>query len=118
MGAKIGWGLALVAIAAAAGEYLYFSDHEQKALAEQAASYEEQLAKVFRTRLKDGREVADGATVGTVLTDALKSVAALHQKNPDVDLARLRPAVDKLAQSNNPVLRSEAERTLIVLNRK
>jgi hypothetical protein len=46
MGAKIGWGLALVAIAAAVGEYLYYSDHEAKALAAQAASYEEQMAKV------------------------------------------------------------------------
>jgi hypothetical protein len=46
MGAKIGWGLALVAIAAAVGEYLYFTDHEAKALAAQAATYEEQMAKV------------------------------------------------------------------------
>ena len=46
MGAKIGWGLALVAIAAAVGEYLYFTDHEAKALAAQAVGYEEQMAKV------------------------------------------------------------------------
>ena len=46
MGAKIGWGLALVAIAAAVGEYLYYSDHEQKALAAQAAEYEAKLAAV------------------------------------------------------------------------
>jgi len=46
MGAKIGWGLALVAIVAAVGEYLYYSDHEAKALAEQAATYEAQMAQV------------------------------------------------------------------------
>jgi hypothetical protein len=46
MGAKIGWGLALVAIAAAVGEYLYYSDHEQKALAAQAAEYETKMAAV------------------------------------------------------------------------
>ncbi len=46
MGAKVGWGLALVAIAAAVGEYLYYSDHEAKALAEQAATYEAQMAQV------------------------------------------------------------------------
>ena len=46
MGAKIGWGLALVAIAAAVGEYLYYSDHEQKALAAQAAEYEAKMAAV------------------------------------------------------------------------
>lgn len=46
MGAKIGWGLALVAIAAAVGEYLYYSDHERKALAAQAAEYEAKMAAV------------------------------------------------------------------------
>jgi len=46
MGAKIGWGLALVAIAAAAGEYLFFSGHEKQALAEQAAAYEAKLQQV------------------------------------------------------------------------
>jgi hypothetical protein len=43
---KIGWGLALVAIAAAVGEFMYFSGHEQKALAEQAAAYDAQVAQV------------------------------------------------------------------------
>jgi hypothetical protein len=46
MGAKIGWGLALVAIAAAVGEYLYYADHERKALAAQAAEYEAKMAAV------------------------------------------------------------------------
>lgn len=46
MGAKIGWGLALVAIVAAVGEYLYYSGHEAKALAEQATAYETQMAQV------------------------------------------------------------------------
>jgi hypothetical protein len=46
MGAKIGWGLALVAIAAAVGEYLYYSDHEQKALAAQAADYDARMTAV------------------------------------------------------------------------
>jgi hypothetical protein len=46
MGAKIGWGVALVAIAAAVGEFLYYSTHEAKALAEQAATYDAQMAQV------------------------------------------------------------------------
>ncbi|MGH8441347.1 MAG: hypothetical protein ACRETF_00400 [Nevskiaceae bacterium] len=46
MGAKVGWGLALVFGVAAVGEYLYYSSHEAKALAEQAATYEEQMAQV------------------------------------------------------------------------
>lgn len=43
---KMGWGLALVAIAAAVGEYLFFNGHEQKALAAQAAEYEARMAAV------------------------------------------------------------------------
>ena len=46
MGAKIGWGLALVFGVAAVGEYLYYSGHEAKALAEQAATYDAQMAQV------------------------------------------------------------------------
>ncbi|MGQ0587070.1 MAG: hypothetical protein ACT4PK_07700 [Gammaproteobacteria bacterium] len=46
MGAKIGWGLALVFGVAAVGVYLYYSTHEAKALAEQAAAYEAQMAQV------------------------------------------------------------------------
>lgn len=46
MGAKIGWGLALVFGIAAVGEYLYYSGHEAKALAEQAATYDAQMEQV------------------------------------------------------------------------
>ena len=46
MGGKISWGLALVFLAAAVGEYLYYSTHEAKALAEQAATYDAQMAQV------------------------------------------------------------------------
>ncbi len=67
MGAKIGWGLALVAIAAAVGEYLYYSDHEQKALAAQAASYEEQLAKVKADANLVATDVQDNAAAEKVV---------------------------------------------------
>ena len=43
---KISWGLALVFGVAAVGEYLYYSTHEAKALAEQAATYDAQMAQV------------------------------------------------------------------------
>ena len=46
MGGKISWGLALVFGVVAVGEYLYYSTHEAKALAEQAATYEAQMAQV------------------------------------------------------------------------
>src|SRR5207237_7199431 len=56
---------------------------------------EESQAKNFRTHLKDGKEVADGATVGNVLTGALRAVAELHRKKPELDLTKLNPAIDK-----------------------
>jgi hypothetical protein len=67
MGAKIGWGLALVAIAAAVGEYLYYSDHEAKALAAQAASYEEQMAKVKADAAAQIKTVTDNAAADKVI---------------------------------------------------
>lgn len=76
---------------------------------------EEQQARNFQTRLKDGRVVADGTMVRSVLTGALKSIAELHARNPSIDLSALVPAIDKLAGSDNPVLKTEAERTLIIL---
>lgn len=79
---------------------------------------EELLAQAFRTRLKDGRVVADGALVGSVLTGTLKSIVELQRRKSDLDLSSLYPAIDKLAQSDNAVLRQEAERTLIALKRK
>ncbi len=75
-------------------------------------------AKTFNIRLQDGRDVADGATVGSIMTGALKSIAELHRKRPGMDLSSLYSAIDKLARSSNPVLRQEAERTQIALNRK
>lgn len=78
---------------------------------------EESQAKFFKTQMQDGRQVADGATVGNVLIGALKAVAELHRKRPDLDLSKLTPAIDKLAQSDNPALRKEAERTQLALNR-
>ena len=44
--AKMGWGLALLFGAAAVGVYVYFSGHEQQALAEQAAAYEAKMTAV------------------------------------------------------------------------
>ena len=72
MGAKIGWGLALVAIAAAVGEYLYYSDHEQKALAAQAADYDARMAAVqaeaaAKVKLAQDTAAADKLSLQTEL---------------------------------------------------
>jgi len=82
MGAKIGWGLALVAIAAAVGEYLYYSGHEAKVLAEQAASYEEQLAKVKADAAAQVKTAQDNAAAEKmILTTELE-----FQKLPELPL--------------------------------
>lgn len=75
-------------------------------------------ASAFRMKLKDGREVPDGELVMSNVAGALKSVVELHHKKPNVDLSELFPAVEKLTQSANPDLRTQAERTLIDLGRK
>ena len=82
MGAKIGWGLALVAIVAAVGEYLYFSTHEQQALAEQAASYEEQMAKVKADAAAQIKTVQDNAAAEKMIL----STELEFQKLPELPI--------------------------------
>lgn len=82
MGAKIGWGLALVAIAVAVGEYLYYSDHEQKALAAQAASYEEQMAKVKADAAAQIKTVTDDAAAEKMIL----STELEFQKLPELPI--------------------------------
>jgi hypothetical protein len=79
---------------------------------------EDYQAKAFHMKLKDGRDVPDGATIGTILSGALRSVADLHHKQPSLELSTLRPAIDKLAHSDNAALRQEGERTLAALDSK
>jgi hypothetical protein len=76
----------------------------------------QQLANC-RTTTKDGQEVTDlQAATGTV-TNALKAIAELHRRRPEMDLSSLNPAIDKLTQSSNAALRTEAERTRVALGR-
>lgn len=67
---------------------------------------------------KDGSKVADEATAYLTVLTALKAVQELHNKQPDrlVGRASLAAAVEKLAQSKNPAVRTEAERTRILLS--
>jgi len=79
---------------------------------------EDQQRRNFRIQLKTGNEIADEALVFSTLRGALKGIAELHRKKPDLDLSSFLPAIDKLSHSDNPELRAEAERTQIALNRK
>ena len=64
---KIGWGLALVFGVAAVGEFLYYSGHEQKALAEQAAGYEAKMQIVQAQAAAQIKTTQDNATAEKVI---------------------------------------------------
>ena len=64
---KIGWGLALVFGAAAVGEYLYYSGHEQKALAEQAAGYEAKMQAVQAQAAAQVKTAQDNAAAEKIV---------------------------------------------------
>ena len=70
---------------------------------------------VLRPR-NGGPDRPNEEVVGQTLTNALTAVAELHKRRPDMDLSTLKPAVDALAASGNPDLRSEAEKTKLALN--
>ena len=69
---------------------------------------------VLRPR-NGGAEQPNEELVGQTLINALKAVAELHKKRPDLDLSTLAPAVDALAASGNPDVRTEAEKTRLAL---
>jgi hypothetical protein len=72
----------------------------------------------FRLKLQDGRDVPDQGEAQTAVESALKAIAVLHRKRPDIDLTRLHPAIEKVAQGNNEVLKQEAKKTQVALGIK
>lgn len=79
---------------------------------------EEAQRENFRVKRQAGPDTPDEAPARAAVLGALQAVAELHQKRPQLDLAALRPAVERLAHSGAPAVRAEAERTLIVLGNK
>jgi len=69
---------------------------------------------VLRPR-KGGADRPNEEVIGQSLLNALKAVAELHRQRPDMDLSSLAPAVDALAGSGNPEVRTEAEKTKLAL---
>ena len=69
---------------------------------------------VLRPR-KGGADRPNEEVIGQSLLNALKAVAELHRQRPDMDLSSLTPAVDALARSSNPEVRTEAEKTKLAL---
>jgi hypothetical protein len=79
---------------------------------------EEQQRQNFRTILKGGKETINEMEAFQVVSSTLKAVEELHRRRPDMDLSPLYPAIDKLAESPNPALRSEAAHTRLDLGIK
>src|SRR5579875_112153 len=79
---------------------------------------EEELRRIFVVQSKkDGAEQPDQAVVVQIMLNALKAVAELHRKNPQLNLSSLRPNLDKLAHNPNPAVQTEAGRVVLVLSK-
>ena len=76
---------------------------------------EQKQLQNFRIQLKDGKDVPDVAEALTTVEAALKALADLHAKRPDLDLSSFNAAVEKLTQHDNKVIQQEAKRTQIAL---
>jgi len=78
---------------------------------------EEELQSIFVVQAKNGgAERPDQALVVQILLNALKAVAELHRKNPQLDLSSLRPNLDKLAHNPNSAVQTEAGRVVLALS--
>lgn len=79
---------------------------------------EERLRENFRLRRAGGTDTVDESTVRTTLLSTLQALTELHQRQPEKDLTAVKPALQKLAQSNVKGLQVEAEKTLLALGDK
>jgi hypothetical protein len=78
---------------------------------------EEELRGIFVVQSKNGgAERPDQAVVVETMLNALKAVAELHHKNPQLDLSPLRPNLDKLAHNPNAAVQTEAGRVVLALS--
>lgn len=79
---------------------------------------ESQQLRNFRATLKDGREVPDEQSAREAVIGTLRAVADLHRKRPTLDLGVVKPAVAKLTESGNVVVRTEAKAAQLALDTK
>ncbi len=78
---------------------------------------EEELRSIFVVQSKKGgAEQPDQAAVVETMLNALKAVAELHRKNPQLDLSSLQPNIDKLAHNPNAAVQTEAGRVVLALS--
>jgi hypothetical protein len=70
-----------------------------------------ELATAFRVKNARGRQETDQSAVVSTLTSAMRGLVELHRRQPQLNLHRFRPAIAKLTEASNVIVRQEAERT-------
>jgi hypothetical protein len=76
---------------------------------------EDQQLRNFRVKMQDGTEVPDDGAARMTVISALQAINELHSRRPDINLSELDPAIDKLVGSSNTAVRTEANRTKLLL---
>lgn len=78
----------------------------------------ERLGKVFVLQQPGGEERPEAALISGLVAGTLKAMGELHRRRPELPLDRYRPAISKLIESNDPAIRTGAERLLGELSAK
>src|SRR5262245_3206461 len=78
---------------------------------------EEQQLRNFRRATADGKAVSGAGAAHLTVITALQAVNELHNKRPEMDLTVLKPALEKLTQSRNLAVSTEAKRTQQLLSK-
>jgi hypothetical protein len=78
---------------------------------------EEQQLRNFRRETKEGKEVSEAGAAHLTVITALQAVNELHKKRPEMDLSGLNQALEKLTQSRNLAVSTEAKRTQQLLSK-
>ena len=77
----------------------------------------DKLRGIFIIRTRGAADKPDDALVVLTLTNALKALAQLHDKRPEMKLQEFAPLVDALTKNTNTAVRAAAEETQLSLNK-
>ena len=69
---------------------------------------EGQQLQSFQTHAGDGPTIPDETGARMTVIGALRAVRELHKKQPEIDLSGLKPSLEKLKESSNATIRTEA----------
>jgi hypothetical protein len=79
---------------------------------------EEKQRRNQRIVLKGGKESINEVVAFEVISSTLKALVELNRRRPDIDLSPLHAAINKLAESSNPALRTLADHAKVELGIK